>query len=146
MKVCRSVAAKKTKRDKILSYCSILICCLAPSGPPTMIKVAFLNGTMINFTWSPPARELRNGAIIVYAICIQEFGRLLACQKRYVSGRQNYYVYGNLDPNKEYIIMIKAGTAAGLGPPRFLRKTIGKSKNFKGVINYSPVPYFILYP
>ena len=97
-----------------------------------MTKVAFLNRTTMKFTWSPPAPELRNGEIILYTICIREFTRLLACKKKVnVPGRQNYYVYRDVDRNKEYIIIIKAGTAAGLGPPRFVRKTLGKSENVK---------------
>ena len=101
--------------------------CPAPSGPPTMITVTFLNGTLIEFTWSPPEPSMRNGDIIVYTLCIREYGSLFACNKSTsVPETQTYYRFNDLNPRKEYIIVIKAGTVVGLGPPAFVQKTAGK--------------------
>ena len=106
--------------------------CLAPSGPPTMIATEFLNGTMIKFTWSPPAPKFRNGEIIHYTLCIRQYGSSFACnQTTNISGNQNYHEYRDLNPDKEYTIVIKAGTVVGLGPPGFVQKTSGKSEFVK---------------
>ncbi len=99
-----------------------------PSGPPTRETVTFVNESMITFSWSPPEPELQNGVIIHYHVCIREYGPESTCTRatQIPPSDENSYTYSGLNPNKEYIVVIKAATVVGLGPPAFIQKTSGR--------------------
>ena len=101
---------------------------LEPSGPPTKETIKYVDESTINFFWSPPHPELRNGIIIHYSVCIREYGPDFACIRKVkvLEGRgRRSYAYGGLNPNREYVVVIRAATIVGLGPPAFVQKTKG---------------------
>ncbi|XP_028400896.1 protein sidekick-2-like [Dendronephthya gigantea] len=100
-----------------------------PSGPPTEAKIKYVDESTIGFFWSPPHPELRNGIIIHYRVCIREYGPNFACIRtaKVLEGRgRRSYAYGGLNPNKEYVVVIRAATIVGPGPPAFVQKTKGE--------------------
>lgn len=102
-----------------------------PSGPPTKKTVAFVNESTISFSWSAPEPELQNGVIIHYRVCIREMqsGPESSCTRTTqisANDDNNSFMYSGLSPSKEYIVMVKAATVVGLGPPAFILKTSGR--------------------
>ena len=121
---------------KLLHSCRItlkfcLLYTLEPSGPPTRKTVTFVNESTISFSWSAPEPELQNGVIMHYSVCIREMqsGPESSCTrtaKISANDDNNSFMYSGLSPSKEYIVMVKAGTVVGLGPPAFILKTSGR--------------------
>ena len=105
-----------------------------PSGPPTRKTVTFVNESMISFSWSAPEPELQNGVIIHYSMCIREYGPESTCTRaaQISASDENSYTYNGLIPSKEYIVVIKAATTVGLGPPAFIQKTSGRQQPGSG--------------
>lgn len=100
----------------------------APSGPPTFVRVQDVTLTTFQVAWSPPAREKQNGVIVSYFLCIREFGVLHACNDtRIVDGAQSQQLFAELNPDREYLVEIKAATSVGYGPSAFVQKMAGKS-------------------
>ena len=92
-----------------------------------MVKVTNIAMTTFQIAWSLPIKEERNGIIISYLLCIREFGVLFACNDtRNVTGSETSYLFTNLNPNKEYLVEIKAATVIGYGPSAFVQKMAGR--------------------
>jgi hypothetical protein len=91
--------------------------------------VKYLDDSTISFSWTEPHPELHNGIIIYYHVCIRKYGPDFSCTRTAQIPRQNEksYAYGGLSPSSEYVVVIRAATIIGLGPPAFIQKTAGKS-------------------
>ncbi|XP_028400962.1 protein sidekick-1-like [Dendronephthya gigantea] len=78
--------------------------------------------------WTPPHPELQNGVIIHYVLCIREYGPNFACGRttQVLESSDMSFTYGGLSPNREYVVVIRAATIVGLGPPAFVQKTKGQ--------------------
>lgn len=91
-------------------YCALS----APSGPPTNLRVIFVNATSMVVAWSPPGQELRNGIIQNYKICFRSLKITEQCEE--LVGSQNNYTVSNLIPFTVYDVIVNAATHVGYGP------------------------------
>ena len=91
----------------------------------------YIDDWTISFSWSAPHPDLHNGIIIYYDVCIREYGPDFSCvrSEQVPESEENSYAFGGLKPSGEYVVMIKAATIIGLGPPAFIQKTAGKMQN-----------------
>lgn len=92
--------------------------------------MTFVNETTIGFSWSAPEAELQNGVIVHYSVCIREMqsGPESTCTRTAqisANDGNSSFVYSGLKPSKEYVVMVKAATIVGFGPPAFILKTSG---------------------
>ncbi len=108
----------------IIKKCPVYFCVSEPYGPPTGKKVTYLDGSTISFSWSAPHQELHNGVIIYYHVCIREYGNS-SCTGT-AQTLEMSYTFTDLSPSSEYVVVIKAATIVGQGPPAFIQKTAGK--------------------
>ena len=105
---------------KLLPFCdsigkkSILI--LAPSGPPTNLRVIFVNSTSLVVAWSPPELILRNGIIQHYNVCVRSFAVTSRCENVVLPGSQRSYIASGLKPFTTYDVIVSAATSVGYGP------------------------------
>lgn len=90
--------------------------------------VKYVDESTISFAWSAPHPELHNGIITHYHVCIRKYGPDFTCtgRKNLQGNKTRSYAYGGLSPSSEYVVVIRAATIIGLGPPAFIQKTRGK--------------------
>jgi hypothetical protein len=105
----------------------VFSCIAEPDGPPLDKKVNYVDESTISFSWSPPLWDLRNGIILHYNVCIREYGPDFSCARpKMIESDSRSSSYAGLKPSSEYVVVIKAATIVGLGPPAFIQKTAGK--------------------
>ena len=92
----------------------LLSALLAPSGPPTNLRVIFVNATSMVVAWSPPELKLQNGIIQNYKICFLSLKTTEQCKE--LMGRQKNCTLSNLMPFTAYDVIVNAATHMGYGP------------------------------
>ena len=115
-----------------LLFCFVFFFLMSePDGPPTEKLIEYVDDWTISFSWSAPHPDLQNGIIIYYDLCIREYGPDFSCvrSERVAESEENSYAFGGLKPKSEYVVILKAATIIGLGPPAFIQKTAGKAGN-----------------
>jgi hypothetical protein len=88
----------------------------APSGPPTNLRVTFVNSSSMTVTWTPPEQGLRNGIIQSYKICVRSSKITDQCKDRISTGSQQNYTVSKLAPSTVYDVIVSAATSVGYGP------------------------------
>ena len=101
---------------------------LAPSGPPTFVRVTQLGTTVLQISWSPPVPEKRNGLISGYQVCLMEENEKDPCDNHISLPRtQKTYSFTSLVPDTVYVVHVEAETAIGIGPPYVVTHKTGES-------------------
>lgn len=67
-------------------------------------------------TWSPPEKELQNGIILSYKVCVRNFRTKDKCEDIFSTEDQRRYTETNLIPYTVYDVIISAATSVGYGP------------------------------
>jgi len=93
---------------------------LAPSSPPSDVKVIVVDSTSVEVTWEPPAEQSQNGILAGYKILLSEqtrHGQDLG-QPMIVTVPANLRSYHirNLNKWTHYRVGVLAFTKAGDGP------------------------------
>ena len=93
--------------------CSLLrLTSTAPSGPPLHFTIEAAGTTVLEFSWSPPAEEERNGVITGYTLSCQP----PADQLPAVFSDAGEYILDGFIAGTEYNCSVVASTSVGSGP------------------------------
>ncbi|CAL1538075.1 unnamed protein product [Lymnaea stagnalis] len=98
----------------------------APSGAPQNFTATGLTETSVRLTWDLPARNLRNGEIVMYQITYHKLSDPI--NEEDVNCTDTFLDLVSLDMNTDYSFKIKAYTSRGAGPwsNRLHFRTFGK--------------------
>ena len=97
----------------------------APDAPPKNVAIRFVSSESIEIMWAPPDKEKRNGVIVGYEVVVyQEMSDSKVEKIKSSTMRANTTVWkvGDLSPQTDYIIHIKAATLDGFGPAVIVHK------------------------
>ncbi|XP_059156947.1 receptor-type tyrosine-protein phosphatase S-like isoform X9 [Physella acuta] len=86
----------------------------APSGAPQNFTATGLTETSVRLTWDLPARNLRNGDIVMYQIAYHKLSE--PTREEDLNCTDAFIDIVSLDMNTDYIFKIKAYTTRGAGP------------------------------
>ncbi|BFZ00058.1 hypothetical protein BsWGS_03097 [Bradybaena similaris] len=86
----------------------------APSGAPQNFTATGLTETSVRLTWDLPARNLRNGDIVMYQITYHKLSDPI--NEEDLNSTDTFVDLVGLDMNTDYIFKIKAYTSRGAGP------------------------------
>ena len=89
------------------------VSCVAPSGPPQSITAGALNALSIEINWLPPLLPDQNGQITGYVINITSLDT--GIRQQFTSVNTTLQVH-SLTPYTNYICIVAARTAVGVGP------------------------------
>ena len=91
---------------------------LAPSSGPETIDILGTTTNSIRLYWTKVPEKSRNGIITTYSLCYQEYELEHSCSsfQNIPSGSRNF-ILSDLQPFKEYLILIRAATVVGWGLP-----------------------------
>ena len=83
--------------------------------------VSSLNSTQLNLTWNEPKPEHHNGILTEYRLVLLPEPWSLTSKRTIMLPRDHVnYLATDLRPYVNYVIEIRAGTEAGLGPAAVL--------------------------
>lgn len=108
---------------------SVLACSsIAPSGAPQNFTATGLTETSVRLTWDLPARNLRNGDIVMYQITYHKLAD--AINEEDLNITDTFVDIVGLEMDTDYIFKIKAYTSRGAGPwsNRLHFRTFGRSE------------------
>ena len=96
----------------------MILCDIAPSGPPSSIVVAGLSPTQIRVTTTPVPLGTENGIILNYFVCFREPNDQSCTENAEIDASLNplTVVKDGLKPNTIYRIRIRAYNSMGGGP------------------------------
>ncbi|BFZ17029.1 hypothetical protein BsWGS_20067 [Bradybaena similaris] len=86
----------------------------APSGAPQNFTATGLTETSVRLTWDLPARNLRNGEVVMYQIAYHKLSDPI--NEEDLNSTDTFVDLVGLDMNTDYIFKIKAYTSRGAGP------------------------------
>ena len=92
----------------------ILIICLVPSGAPLNFSATEITSMSFDLVWELPAPSERNGIITGYNISITSLNSPLGDPQHFFTTSLSITV-DSLDPHTDYICIIAANTAIGIG-------------------------------
>ena len=113
-KNCVLSSPKVTLFNFMISNKSVVV--VAPSGPPTNLRVTFVNSTSLIAAWSPPELILQNGIIQNYNVCVRSIAVTSRCGNVVLPGSQGSFIASDLKPFTMYDVIVSAATSVGYGP------------------------------
>ena len=88
--------------------------CIAPSGPPTNVKVKPISSNSLDIFWDPPLSAEQNGVITNYTVIVNDLDNDVTLV--YVVSNTSLTV-SLLDSHTDYEVYVFATTSGGNGPP-----------------------------
>ncbi|XP_075227577.1 receptor protein-tyrosine kinase sevenless [Lycorma delicatula] len=105
--------------EPIVSAPSLVISTLPagmPSSPPTIVRATPADPTRVSLSWEPG--PFPNGPILSYVLQINELPDGYSALKDIpASENKDFYMFQNLQPARNYSVIISMRNGAGLGPP-----------------------------
>ena len=100
----------------------------APSGAPQNFSARGLTETSVHLSWDFPARNLRNGEILMYQITYHKLADTI--NEEGLNITDLFVDIVGLEMNTDYIFLVKAYTSVGAGPwsNRLHFRTFGSSE------------------
>jgi len=96
-------------------YCECeLICVVVPAGAPLNFTAIGVSSTSVRLQWDPPARQHRNGEIVLYELLYHD--RRNPADDWPTNTTETSIVIDGLQPTTNYIFQIRAYTGKGPGP------------------------------
>lgn len=85
-----------------------------PSGSPQNFTATGLTETSVRLTWDLPARNHRNGVIVMYQVTYHKLSDPI--NEEDLNSTDTFVDLVGLDMNTDYMFKIKAYTSRGAGP------------------------------
>ena len=89
--------------------------CTVPSGAPLNFSAVDISSSNFTLTWELPAPSERNGIITGYNITVTSLSSPLEDPELFFTATESL-VIESLNPHTEYVCIIAATTAIGIGP------------------------------
>lgn len=106
----------QTQRTNVVEKCcwSRMICAAVPAGAPLNFTAIGMSSTSVRLQWQPPARQHRNGEIILYELLYHD--RRDPADDWPTNTTETSIVIDGLQPTTYYVFHIRAYTSKGAGP------------------------------